>query len=197
MSVKSIASSQELSSPFYQLNKEFCTKVESYVLNKNGEVKGSYNAWSFLVNGSFSTSKEWKIMYKKSNYSSTGNLLLSSKSQSLHFVTLWETDLKAFHHSNFQIGKANAFDRLRIPFLKSLSRLELMKIYTIKSMEDKPPFLSELISALEDLFLFKEIYKVDFFNGKLKIELRSEDHHFDVLNRLVNVFDFIEYNSGS
>ena len=83
MKIKSNASPDELSSPFFKINEEFCSDFESYVKNKNGKVKGNYNAWSYLIFGKISNPTNWNLTYKKSTFTSTGDIFLSSKYQSL------------------------------------------------------------------------------------------------------------------
>ena len=152
MKIKSNASPDELSSPFLDLNKQFCFEFEKYVAKKNGKAKGTYNAWSYIANGKISNPKNWNLMYKKSTFTSSGNLLLSSKYQTLLVMAEWETEQKGTHDSEFVIRKKTSADFFKIPFSKSLSKLKFFKKYVIKVEGNKPKIFSEIIKILGDLF---------------------------------------------
>ncbi|WP_299212608.1 hypothetical protein [uncultured Aquimarina sp.] len=187
MKIKPNASPAELSSPFFTINKEFCSDFESYIASKNGKVKGTYNAWSYLIFGKISNPKNWSLMYKKSTFTSTGNLLLSSKYESLLVMAQWETMRKGTHNFEFEIRKKNRTDFLKIPLSKSLSNFDFSNKYVIHSKGNIPKLLSELIEILKNLFISEEIYKIVHKNDKLRIELRSENHHFDILDKLIEL----------
>lgn len=187
MKIKSNASQDELSSPFFSMNKKFCSEFESYIANKNGKVKGNYNAWSYLIFGKFSKLKNWDLIYKKSTFTSSGNLLLSSKFQSLFVMAKWIKELNGTHNSEFEIRKKTLADFIRIPLSKSLSKLEFSNKYVIIRKGNETQFLSQLIETLKSLFISGEIYKIDHSNKKLEIELRTEKHHFEVLDKLIEL----------
>ena len=187
MKIKSNASPTELSSPFFTLNEEFCASFESYIASKNGKVKGKYNAFSFLIFGKITNPKPWDIMYKKATYTSTGNLLLSSKYQSLLTLAEWKTERKSSQYSEFKIRKRTFFDALKMSFIKSLTRLDKSNKYVLHSKGNLPKFFSQLIEILKPLCISEEIYKIEHANDMLRIELRSERHHFDVLDRLIEL----------
>ena len=187
MKIKSNASPDELSSPFFTLNEEFCSEFESYIASKNGKVKGNYNAWSYLIFGKITNPKNWNLMYKKATFASTGNLLLSSKHESLLVMAEWETQRKGTHNTEFKIRKKTFFDFLKIPLSNSLSRLEVSSKYVLHSKSNPPKLLSELNVILRGLFISGEIYSIEHANEKLRIELRSENHHFDILDQLIEL----------
>jgi hypothetical protein len=186
MKIKSNASPDEISSPFFVTNKEFCYEFENYIASKNGKVKGNYNAWSFLVFGKISNPKAWNLMCKKASYTS-GNIFLSSEYQSLLVMAEWETERKGNHDYEFLIRKKTRTDFLKIPLSKSLSNLDFSSEYVIKAKGNMPKLLSELIEILKGLFISEEIYKVVHSNEKLRIELRTDKHHFEVLDKLIEL----------
>ena len=171
----------------FDLNKQFCYEFEKYVAKKNGKVKGNYNAWSFIAYGKISNPKNWNLLYKKSTFTSSGNLLLSSKYQSLFVMAEWETERKGTHNSEFEIRKKTKTDFLKIPLSKSLSKLEFSNKYVINFKGNKPKILSDIIEILSPLFISEEIYKIEHKNEKLRIELRSEKHHFEILDKLIKI----------
>lgn len=187
MKIKPNASPDELSSPFFDLNKQFCLEFEKYIAKKNGKVKGNYNAWSFIVYGKISNPQNWNLMYKKSTFSSSGNLFLSSKYQSLFVMVEWEIERKETYNSKFEIRKKTRTDFLRIPLSKTLSTLEFSKKYVINLKGNTPKILTEIIEILKSLFISEEIYKIEHMNQKLRIELRSDKHHFDIFDKLIQL----------
>ena len=82
MPLTSNAAPDELDSPFYIENEKLCNAWNDYITEKNGQLNGIYNAWSFDIKSKVTTNRSWLINVKKSTYSS-GNLLLSSKYQNL------------------------------------------------------------------------------------------------------------------
>jgi hypothetical protein len=184
MKIKPNASSDEVSSPFYKVNEEFCSDFETYIASKNGKVKGNYNAWSYLIFGKISNPKNWNLMYKKATFTSTGNLLLSSKRQSLLALAEWETQRKGTHNSEFLIRKRTRTDFLKKIINNSLLEFELSNKYIIETKGNKPQLISKLTDILKSLFLSGEIYKIDHRNDKLKIEMRTEKHHFEIFDKI-------------
>jgi hypothetical protein len=185
MRIKSNASPDELSSPFFKLNEEFCSDFESFIAKRNGKVKGNYNAWSYLIFGKISNPKNWNLTYKKSTFTSSGNLLLSSKHQSLLVLSEWETERKGTHNSEFTIRKKTRIDFLIKLVNKSLSELDISKKYILEIKNEKPKLISKLTEILNSLFQTGEIYKIEHKNDKLKIEMRTEKHHFDIFDKLI------------
>lgn len=185
MKIKPNASPNELSSPFFKKNEEFCFDFESFIANKNGKVKGNYNSWSYLIFGKISNPTNWNLTYKKSTFTSTGNLLLSSKYQSLLVLAEWETERKGTHNSEFTIRRKTRTDFLRKLVNKSLSELDISKKYILEIKNTKPKLISNLTEILKSLFQSREIYKIEHKNDKLKIEMRTEKHHFEIFDKLI------------
>ena len=184
MKIKPNAAPDELTSPFYKFNEEFCSIFERYIATKNGKVKGNYNASSYLIFGKISNPTNWNLKYKKSTLSS-GNLLLSSKHQNLLVIAEWETERKGTHNSEFTIRKKTKTDFFKKMVNNSISELDFSDQYILKVKDNKSRLISKLIDLLKELFLSGEIYKIDHRNDKLKIEMRTEKHHFEVFDKLI------------
>lgn len=185
MKIKPNASPDEILSPFFKKNEEFCDEFESFIAKNGGKVKGKYNASSYLIFGKISSPKKWNLAYKKSTFTSSGNLFLSSKRQSLFVMAEWETDRVLEHNTEFSIRRKVLVDYINLIVSNSLSKLEGINNYVVKVKNEKPMFISKLIQILKPLFESKEVYKIENKNGKLKIELRTEKHHFDIFNKLI------------
>lgn len=185
MKIKSHAAQNELTSPFYKANEEFCSDFESYIASKNGMVKGQYNAWSYLIFGKFESSKSWDLMYKKSTFSSSGNLLLSSKSQCLLTMATWSTKLSNTRGLNLLVRRKKTFDFLRRLFNKNLTTLNHTNDYVLKSNKSLSKDIHLILDSLKPLFDTKNIYEIELKRNDLTIELRSEEHHFDGLEKIL------------
>lgn len=185
MKIKPNASPDELLSPFFKLNEEFCSDFEIFVANKNGKVKGNYNARSYLVFGKISRPKKWVLIYRKSTLTSTGNLFLSSKYENLLVLAEWETERKGTHNSEFIIRKRKRADVFKKLLSNSLFELDVFKDYIIEVKNEKPKLVFKLMDILSPLFQSEEIYRITHKNDKLKIELRTEKHHFEILENLM------------
>ncbi|MBT0607354.1 hypothetical protein [Aequorivita echinoideorum] len=184
MKIKSNASSGELSSPFYQINKDFCSDFEDYIASKNGRVRGNFNAWSYFIEAKIEVPKLWKLTYKRATYSSTGNLLLSSKSQSLLTSALWETKLSPSDCSEFVIQRAKNTNMIKRLFGKQEKFKDTVD-YVIKGAEGI--LTDRLYSILFPLFKTGELYNIYFRDNKLAISLRSNEHHFNIFNKLLKL----------
>jgi len=185
MVIKSNATPVEIDSPFYKKNEEFCSKFEHFIAQKNGKVKGNYNAWSYTIFGKISKPKNWTLKYKKATFSS-GNLWLSSKHQNLLVLAEWSTKRIGTHNSEFIIRTKTKTDFIKLIFNKSLSKFDNYGKYIIQSENDKSQLISELIKILEPLFKSGEIYSINHRNDKLKIELRTEKHYFEIFDKLIS-----------
>lgn len=183
MKIKSNASPQETTSPFYQKNKEFCQTFEKFVASKNGLVKGEFNAWSYLIYGKIITNYTWDVKYKRAIYSSTRSILsLLYRNEVVLTLAEWTCNDIQTNDSSFFIRKKNFLDRLNPTF----SQLEHHK-YSIASKGKLSTFASQMIQILKPLFESEEIFKIRLKNNTLTIELRSETAHLDVLNELLLV----------
>ena len=181
------AAPDEKFSPFYRKNKQFCKEFERFIASKNGLVKGKYNACSYLVTGKIAKPTNWELVYKKSTYSTTGNLWLSSKRQGLFVSVAWKTKRISSSVSNFSIRKKKLLDNLKIITNQNLSLLWINKKYVIESSNNKSKLIHNLLSILENLFHSEEIYQIIYQNDELIITLHSEKHHFLTFKKLSSI----------
>ncbi|MCB0516985.1 MAG: hypothetical protein R2798_11560 [Chitinophagales bacterium] len=184
MEIKSNAAPNEISSPFYKANEAFCAEFEQYIIRKNGTVSGKYNAWSYLIYGKIDTPKNWDIMYKKATFTSTGNLFLSSEYQSMLVLAKWETERDETNNVAFKIKRKSMTDYIKLLLFENWKNLEIPNRYVIRIDDHLPPLVFTLTEILKSLFASGEIYEITLHNNKLKIELRSKKHHFDILDKL-------------
>ncbi len=187
MIIKPDASSDEYSSPFFKLNEKFCSEFENFIAKKNGEVKGKYNAWSYVIYGKIREPKNWTLKYKKSTFSSSGNLFLSSKSQCLLVLAEWTTKRIDNSNSDFKIRKKEKTDFIKLNIGNKLKPLEVSKKYVIELGNQQSNFLKRIIEITNELFEKEEIYIIELKNGILKIELRTENHYFEIFNELTKI----------
>lgn len=124
-------------------------------------------------------------MYEKATFSSSGNLLLSSKSQSLLTLAKWTTKLYVSENSNISIHRTKSFDFIRTLFNKNITTLNQTTGYIVYTSKPLAKQLKNILIALKPLFEKKIIYKIEVKKNELIIELRSEEHHFDVLEKIL------------
>ncbi len=187
MKIKSNAASDELTSPFYKINKDFCREFENYIASKNGKVKGNFNAWSYFIQGEVMAPKPWHLEYKKATYTSTGNLILSSKKQNLLTLSEWSTPWAGSHNSEFEILRKDGIGFVEKVFKKDLKNCKFAKNYLIKNAENNIALIENLNQKLKPLFISEEIYSIILKNDILTISLRTEKHHFDVFEKLLDL----------
>lgn len=186
MKIKPNASPDEISSPFFKSNEKFCFDFESFIYSKNGEVKGNYNAWSYLIFGKISNPKHWNLTYQKSTFTSTSSLFLLSKRQNLLVLAKWETKNKVAPNSEFTIRKKTGIDFFKKLVNTSLHELDFSKKYILEIPKEKSRLCFKIIETLRPLFLSKEIYRIEHKNDTLKIEMRTEKHHFEMFEKLIS-----------
>ena len=68
---------------------------------------------------------------------------------------------------------------------KSLTELDISKKYILEIKNENSKLISKLTEILKSLFQSDEIYKIELKNGKLKIEMRTEKHHFSIFDKLI------------
>lgn len=182
MKIKSNALPQELDSPFYQANKQFCHDFEKFIASKKGKVKGSYNAWSYIIYGKVEAAKTWDLKYKKATYSG-GNIFLSYKEQNLLVLAEWTCEGFATKDTFLLVRKQKLSDRLNPRY----SALMNTKKYVIRSNKKKKDKTEQFLAVLAPLFESKQVYRISLRNSKLTIEFRSDQHHFDIFNQLIQL----------
>ncbi|MAB49009.1 MAG: hypothetical protein CMC05_10295 [Flavobacteriaceae bacterium] len=178
--IVSNASPSEQSSPFYEVNKKFCLTFEEFIQKNKGVCEGKYNAWSYLIVGKINTPKEWVLKYKKSTLTS-GNLLLSSKTQNLFVSSVWKTH--GLENEKFIIRKKKPKDSLFKIFNSKFKALENLKKYILIS-KNKSKSISDLTTILRPLLISGEVYHISNNNKELVIELRTDKHYFDIFKKL-------------
>ncbi|WP_298899235.1 hypothetical protein [uncultured Psychroserpens sp.] len=181
MKIKSDASSTEILSPFYKKNQEFCQEFENYIASKKGKVKGTYNAWSYLIYGKIDQPRSWTLMYEKSTFTYNWNIFLSSKKQSLRIRTKWSTQLDT--NLKFTIRRKSILDT----FNKSTSTLNKHSKYVLISDQKPSKLISDLIIILSSLFENKNVHLVTLKNGKLMIKLDTETHELNSFEKLLAI----------
>ena len=178
------SSTSEMNSPYFVRNKEFCDEFENFVLEKNGKVKGNYNAWSFSIIGKIKNPNIWTLSYKKATFTS-GNLFLSTKNQNLLKSAEWKT--KNLFDSNFKVRRKTMMDFFNLQIFESLSTLNLSDKYVVENKVHKSDSLDKLFMILKPLFLSNEIYEIENLNNNFRIELRTEKHHFEIFDQLTEM----------
>jgi len=184
MIIKPDASPDEFDSPFFKKNEQFCIRFENFITTQKGRVKGKYNAFSYLIFGKITNTKNWNLMYRKATFTSTGNLFISSKLQGPLVIAEWETSRKGTHNSEFTIRKKTRSDFIKLRLFNSSSKLDISTKYILEFKNNKPQLVSKLTTILKPLFDSNEIYSINHRDDKLKIELKTEEHHFDIFQEL-------------
>lgn len=179
MKIKPNAAPSELSSPFFIKNKEFCSTFESFIASKNGTVKGQYNAWTYTIFGKINNPKNWDLKYLKVPIES-GNLLVHYFYKNERISAIWSTKRNTTKENSFLIRKKKRFDFLN-PKNKFLVGYDN---YTIKSKNLDLKLIEQLKIELEKVIKSKELYKIDFSNNRLTIEIRTEKHYFDIFEKI-------------
>ncbi|WP_229724627.1 hypothetical protein [Winogradskyella forsetii] len=179
------AESSEKQSPFYLKNELFCKKFEDFISQHDGNSKGKYNAWSYLVYGKIIKPKEWALEYKKSTFTS-GNLFLSTKSQSLFVSAIWKTRTNKAFKSDFLIRKKKFTDSILKLVNQSIKKIESHQNYIL--ITNRNSFeIQNLIQVLQPLFITNEIYQITYQKNILTIDLRTEKHYFDIFSKLIEL----------
>lgn len=161
MGIISNASSDEMTSPFYASNKEICEKWEKFVLDHGGFIEGKYNAWSYSLKSEFSGSPHWFIDIKKATYTS-GNLLLSSKYQSLQEIISFRAMFENTNCGNFCITRS---------------------IFKRKKQDHN--FYRAVHDLLKDEINDKSLYMAQFKNNELTITVHHKNEGFDIAQRIL------------
>jgi hypothetical protein len=187
MNIKTNATPAELSSPFFIKNEEFCRDFENYIVARNGKVKGTYNAWSYLVMGKITNPRQWSLNYKKASYSNPGSLFFSSKKQGLLTIAEWSTPWIDSQHSDFCIRKKSMADFIKKAYSDTIKDLKEKSNYVIEAKDPNLPLIRKLTTILKELFNTNEVYTINLKNEKLTINLRTEAHHFEVFEKLLKM----------
>ncbi len=185
MKIKPNAAPTEISSPFYKINENFCREFEIYIASKDGKVKGNYNAWSYFIEGKITNPKPWYLKYKKATFSTTGNLLLSSKSQSLLTTAEWSSVWVGSQNSEFEIRRKDSISFINRFFNKDLKDFKWEKEYLISGGENNISLIDTLGHIIKPLFNSRELYSIMLKNDTLTVSLRTEKQHFEIFEKLI------------
>ena len=161
------ASNDELSSPYFRLNKDVCEEFEGFILSQNGQISGKYNAFSYHVNGTLEHPKS-EITIKKSSYTTQGNLFLR-EDNGLLVRSEWRIHLQK--------------QPLKIKIKRRWGRLKLNK------KKVNSPFFKEILSMLENYL--NDIYCIILIEEELIIEWRCEELY---LNKFAEIRQYIFQN---
>ncbi len=187
MTLKSNAVSGELSSPFYIRNKEFCEEYEQYITNLGGKIYGSFNAWSYNVLGVISGDSKWGFRIKKSTFTSSGNLFLTSKSQSLFLASQWFSKDLASGCPKFTIRRKQRWDYIRIALFDNWKKLDNFDNYVIKCYETENFFISKINKILSNLYTDKKVFNIHYNDPEIYIDLRTDKIHRKEMENLIRL----------
>ena len=161
MPLKPNAAPGEFSSPFFVRNKEFCEKFEQFMLGLNGDVNGLYNAYSYNVLAEINRNIKWLFRIKKSTFTTSGNLFVSSKEEGLFLASQWSSNDLGSGCPKFVIRRKRRLDFLRIFLFNDLWKLKDHNNYVIKCEEPANFFISKLNKILSDLYLNKNVFTIN------------------------------------
>lgn len=184
MKIQPNSSTSEKDSSYFERNKAFCEAFENFIQSKNGKVKGDFNVWSYAIIGKIDTPQTWTLKYKKATFTS-GNIFLSSKHQNLLTSAEWKT--KSNFGFDFRIRRKSARDVFNFALKKLPQILAFSDAYFVESNTQNLEAISELTNILKPLFISDEVYEIENTDSELKIELRTEKHHFDVFEQLLEM----------
>lgn len=187
MKIQSNATPSEKSSPFYKINEDFCREFEDFIASKSGKVSGRYNAWTYFIQAEILTPKSWHLKYKKATFSSTGNLILASKEQSLLTLVEWATPRAGSDGNEFRIRVKNSVGWAERFFNKKLTVFRYSKDFLIMGEKENPRLIENLYQKLKPLFTTREIFSIVLKNNTLTISLRTEKHHFNFFDKLLDL----------
>lgn len=184
MPVSPNAAPSELSSPFFIENEKICHSFDEFIVAKNGETRGKYNAFSYNVIGKVRHPNKWEFRIQKSSFTS-GNLLLSSKYQSLHVASIWTAKILKSDCPNFYIRKKKTFDFLKMALSRNWNFLLDNGKYVIKCADPNHELINDLKGKLGNLFELQRVWELRFENSELKIEIRSESTHTEIIEKFL------------
>ncbi len=185
MGIKSQASAEELSSPFYIRNKSVCEDFEAYISQLGGETTGSYNAWSYNVKGRIDAPLRWIFQLKKSSYYG-GQLLVSTKKQSLQLWTIWKCKNLETDFSDFIVRKKRFGDSLRVLSSPSVNDFQNRKKYVIVSSLRNHPLANQLSSILKFCLNDQSLLEMTYIDNELIIQIDTEQILKNKFKELIN-----------
>ena len=162
MFIKSEASPDELNSPFYIKNQELCLLWEKYILERGGKITGSYSCSAYIIKAKVKIYKTWVIDVKKASYTS-GNLLLSSKYQSLQEHLTFKTLIKNSGCCDFYIKNGE-----------------------IRQGQSKHPLFQSIKDLLIDGFKNNNLNQVRFEKEVLSVVFHYQIDWFEMVDKILD-----------
>lgn len=182
--IKSDASPDEQSSPFYIANQHFCESVEKFIRINNGKSKGTFNAWAYLIQGTIKKELNWFIKYRKATL--TGSKGSSnSKDQLLIVVAEWTCNYPALKGEQFSIVPTSFWNSIKMLLINSNKKLKGHENYIIKNSGQKSDVLIDVLKTLKPLLESGKILSIIHNKYELKIMIRTENQHFEYLSTLI------------
>lgn len=173
------ASPDELSSPFFLKNEQTCLEWEKFAKDNNGEIQGSYNAWSYKLFLKIDNPTPWRIVISRATYTS-GNLLLSSKYQNRHDQIVIKT--KVDSNAEFIIKKPSFRDFFSG---KRMSRLHVNNTYKVLGQSEGEIF-NKISVLLSKQFKSKQVFLVELKKKLLSITINNANKEFELIKSLVS-----------
>ena len=181
------ASPDEFNSPFFLANEKICQEFDTFILNHKGETRGKYHAFSYQVLGKIRHPEKWEFRIKKASFTS-GNLLISTKKQSLFVSSKWTAKNFKSNCPKFLIRRKKRWDFLKVSSSKKKwSWFQGNRKYVIKTKDSQNEIVINLSEQLSKLFESNEIWRINLSENELKIELRSEELHLDIIEKLIAI----------
>jgi hypothetical protein len=166
MPVEPNAAPDELRSPFYVKNEKLCLQWEEYILEREGQINGKYNAWSFNLKSKVKSNYIWLIDVRKATHSN-GNLLLSSRYLNLLERLTFRGLIENTGCEDFYIGKS---------IFKRRSR--------------RHPFYDQVTELIKEGVDNQSLYEVRFKNDELTVVFQYRNDWFEMADRILA----FEYN---
>lgn len=175
MTITTNASYDQLNSPYYLENQQLGQLWEEFSSAYNGNIKGTYNAWSCRYQIELTSSNPIKIEIEKSTFSG-GNLLLSSKYQNLKEVLTISIPVHEKEH--FQIDKSAWYQITRKKVLDS--------DYKLKGK--RSPVAEQVVQLTKPFIKKNLINSISCSNGILEIKIRHQNSNTEFVKNAIELF---------
>jgi hypothetical protein len=161
MPIKPNAASDEKNSPHYLANEKLCTEWDDYILKKNGNLNGVYNAWSFTIKAIVKTNFTWRIKIIKATHYS-GSFWFSSKYQALREIMTFTTTIPKNDCKDFSFRKSR-----------------------FRGRSEDHLFAKALMETLKYGMIDESLYEVQFQNSELKIVFQHKNNWFEMVDKIL------------
>ena len=162
MSIKSIASSEETSSPLYIQYKEVCQNWEHFIVSKGGEIEGTYSASSYQMEGKVKVEKMWHVEIEKEAAPKGRKRISSTTPKAKESITLTttieDTDCEKFYIKN---GVA-------------------------KRGQSNHDFYRSILRLLMEEFSTSDIYEVYFEDDMLTFVIHFKNNRFNMFDAVLD-----------